>query len=90
MRSPTQLVIVVVQGFQKDAGVGTVAAMMLPYGVSISVAWILLVSRLGIARAAFGARLKEAPMRRVLNRRVARRTGWHLQALRVKPPPCSR
>jgi aminobenzoyl-glutamate transport protein len=30
------------QRYQKDAGVGSVVAMMLPYGVAISASWILL------------------------------------------------
>lgn len=34
--------IVAAQRYQKDAGVGTVAAMMLPYRVAISVVRILL------------------------------------------------
>jgi aminobenzoyl-glutamate transport protein len=36
------LIVVFAQRYQKDAGVGTVVAMMLPYGVAISVVWILL------------------------------------------------
>jgi aminobenzoyl-glutamate transport protein len=36
------LIVVFAQRYQKDAGVGTVVAMMLPYCVAISVAWILL------------------------------------------------
>jgi aminobenzoyl-glutamate transport protein len=36
------LIVVFAQRYQNDAGVGTVVAMMLPYGVAISVAWILL------------------------------------------------
>jgi aminobenzoyl-glutamate transport protein len=36
------LIVVFAQRYQKDAGVGTVVAMMLPYGAAISVVWILL------------------------------------------------
>lgn len=36
------LIVVFAQRYQKDAGVGTVVAMMLPYAVAISVVWILL------------------------------------------------
>jgi aminobenzoyl-glutamate transport protein len=36
------LIVVFAQRYQKDAGVGTVVAMMLPYGFAISVVWILL------------------------------------------------
>jgi aminobenzoyl-glutamate transport protein len=36
------LIVVFAQRYQKDAGVGTVVAMMLPYGFAISVIWILL------------------------------------------------
>jgi aminobenzoyl-glutamate transport protein len=36
------LIVVFAQRYQKDAGVGTVVAMMLPYGVAISIVWILL------------------------------------------------
>jgi aminobenzoyl-glutamate transport protein len=36
------LIVVFAQRYQKDAGVGTVVAMMLPYCVVISVVWILL------------------------------------------------
>jgi aminobenzoyl-glutamate transport protein len=36
------LIVVFAQRYQKEAGVGTVVAMMLPYGVAISVVWILL------------------------------------------------
>jgi aminobenzoyl-glutamate transport protein len=36
------LIVVFAQRYQKDAGVGTVVAMMLPYAVAISAVWILL------------------------------------------------
>lgn len=36
------LIVVFAQRYQKDAGVGTVVAMMLPYCIAISVVWILL------------------------------------------------
>jgi aminobenzoyl-glutamate transport protein len=36
------LIVVFAQRYQKEAGVGTVVAMMLPYGAAISVVWILL------------------------------------------------
>ncbi|HEY2000681.1 MAG TPA: AbgT family transporter [Acidobacteriaceae bacterium] len=36
------LIVVFAQRYQKDAGVGTVVAMMLPYGFAISIVWILL------------------------------------------------
>ncbi|HMD63777.1 MAG TPA: AbgT family transporter [Stellaceae bacterium] len=36
------LIVVFAQRYQKDAGVGTVVAMMLPYGFAISVVWIVL------------------------------------------------
>ena len=36
------LIVVFAQRCQKDAGVGTVVAMMLPYCIAISVVWILL------------------------------------------------
>ena len=36
------LIVVFAQRYQKDAGVGTVVAMMLPYGVAISFVWVLL------------------------------------------------
>ena len=36
------LIVVFAQRYQKDAGVGTVVAMMLPYCVAISVVWIIL------------------------------------------------
>jgi len=36
------LIVVFAQRYQKDAGVGTVVAMMLPYCVAISVVWIVL------------------------------------------------
>jgi aminobenzoyl-glutamate transport protein len=36
------LIVVFAQRYQKDAGVGNVVAMMLPYGVAISIVWILL------------------------------------------------
>ena len=36
------LIVVFAQRYQKDAGVGTVVAMMLPYCIGISVVWILL------------------------------------------------
>ncbi|MEZ4613238.1 MAG: AbgT family transporter [Caldilineaceae bacterium] len=32
----------VAQRYQKDAGLGTVVALMLPYSVAIALAWILL------------------------------------------------
>lgn len=36
------LIVVFAQRYQKEAGIGTVVAMMLPYAVAISVVWILL------------------------------------------------
>jgi aminobenzoyl-glutamate transport protein len=36
------LIVVFAQRYEKEAGVGTVVAMMLPYGVAISIVWILL------------------------------------------------
>jgi len=36
------LIVTFAQRYDKDAGVGTVIAMMLPYGVAVSVVWILL------------------------------------------------
>lgn len=35
-------VLTIVQRYQKDAGIGTVIALMLPYTLAIAVAWILL------------------------------------------------
>ncbi len=35
-------VLTIVQRYQKDAGIGTVVALMLPYSIFIAVAWILL------------------------------------------------
>ncbi|MEZ4557569.1 MAG: AbgT family transporter [Caldilineaceae bacterium] len=34
-------VVTVAQRYQKDAGLGTVVALMLPYSVAIALAWIL-------------------------------------------------
>lgn len=36
------LIVTLARRYDKDAGVGTVIAMMLPYGVAVSVVWILL------------------------------------------------
>ena len=36
------LIVVFAQRYDKNAGVGTVVAMMLPYAVVVSVVWILL------------------------------------------------
>jgi aminobenzoyl-glutamate transport protein len=36
------LIVVFAQRYDKQAGVGTVIAMMLPYGLAVSVVWILL------------------------------------------------
>ena len=36
------LIVTLAQRYDKNAGVGTVIAMMLPYGVAVSVVWILL------------------------------------------------
>jgi aminobenzoyl-glutamate transport protein len=36
------LIVLFAQRYQKEAGAGTVVAMMLPYAVTISVVWILL------------------------------------------------
>jgi aminobenzoyl-glutamate transport protein len=36
------LIVVFAQRYGKEAGVGTVVAMMLPYAVAVSVVWILL------------------------------------------------
>jgi aminobenzoyl-glutamate transport protein len=36
------LIVTIAQRYDKDTGVGTVIAMMLPYGVAVSVVWILL------------------------------------------------
>jgi aminobenzoyl-glutamate transport protein len=37
------LIVVFAQRYDKEAGVGTVVAMMLPYAVSVSIVWILLL-----------------------------------------------
>src|SRR5262245_55266313 len=36
------LIVVFAQRYDKNAGVGTIIAMMLPYGVAVSIVWILL------------------------------------------------
>jgi aminobenzoyl-glutamate transport protein len=36
------LIVAFAQRYDKQAGVGTVIAMMLPYGVAVSIVWILL------------------------------------------------
>jgi len=36
------LIVVFAQRYDKEAGVGTVVAMMLPYAVAVSIVWILL------------------------------------------------
>ena len=36
------LIVTFAQRYDKNAGVGTVIAMMLPYGVAVSVVWTLL------------------------------------------------
>jgi aminobenzoyl-glutamate transport protein len=50
------LIVVFAQRYQKDAGVGTVVAMMLPYGVAISVVWILLFLAWEILGLPYGPR----------------------------------
>jgi aminobenzoyl-glutamate transport protein len=35
-------IVVVAKRYQKDAGIGTIVALMLPYVLFIAVAWILL------------------------------------------------
>ena len=37
------LIVTFVQRYQKDAGVGTVIALMLPYAVVLTVVWTLLL-----------------------------------------------
>ena len=34
--------VTIAQRYQKDAGIGTIIALMLPYAVTIAIAWILL------------------------------------------------
>jgi len=36
------LIVTLAQRYDEKAGVGTIIAMMLPYGVAVSVVWILL------------------------------------------------
>jgi aminobenzoyl-glutamate transport protein len=48
------LVVTFAQRYQKQAGVGTVIAMMLPYGVAVSVVWILLFLAWEILGLPFG------------------------------------
>jgi aminobenzoyl-glutamate transport protein len=48
------LIVVFAQRYQKDAGVGTVVAMMLPYCVAISVVWIALFLAWELAGVPFG------------------------------------
>ncbi len=55
------LIVVFAQRYQKEAGIGTVVAMMLPYAVAISVVWILLFSGLGNARPALRSGLTLGP-----------------------------
>jgi len=35
-------IVTFAQRYDKNAGIGTVIAMMLPYGVAVSIVWILL------------------------------------------------
>jgi aminobenzoyl-glutamate transport protein len=51
------LIVTFAQRYDKNAGVGTIIAMMLPYGVAGLGRLDFVVSRLGIARACFWANL---------------------------------
>ena len=48
--------VTIAQRYQKDAGIGTIIALMLPYAVIIAVVWIAAVRRLVPARHAARAR----------------------------------
>jgi aminobenzoyl-glutamate transport protein len=48
------LIVVFAQRYDKEAGVGTVVAMMLPYAVAVSVVWILLFLAWEAFRLPFG------------------------------------
>ena len=37
------LIVVFAQKYQKDAGVGTIVALMLPYTIAITIAWVILL-----------------------------------------------
>ena len=48
------LIVTFAQRYDKNAGVGTVIAMMLPYGVAVSVIWIALFLAWEILGLPFG------------------------------------
>jgi aminobenzoyl-glutamate transport protein len=48
------LIVTLAQRYDKNAGVGTVIAMMLPYGVAVSVVWILLFLIWELLRLPYG------------------------------------
>ena len=48
------LIVTFAQRYDKNAGVGTIIAMMLPYGVAVSVVWILLFLAWETLRLPFG------------------------------------
>jgi hypothetical protein len=56
------LIVVFAQRYDKQAGVGTVIAMMLPYGLAVSVVWILLFLVWEVLGLPFGPGLQEAPI----------------------------
>ena len=60
------MIVTFAQKYQKDAGVGTVIALMLPYVVILCVLWTLLLIGLVPARPALGARLSAASAPRPL------------------------
>ncbi len=52
------LIVTFAHKYQKDAGVGTVVALMLPYVIIVFVVWTVLLAVWQIFRAALGARLR--------------------------------
>ena len=48
------LIVTLAQRYDKNAGVGTVIAMMLPYGVAVTVVWILVFLAWELLRLPFG------------------------------------
>jgi len=53
------LIVIFAQRYDKNASVGTLVAMMLPYAVALSIVWILLFLVRELLRLPYGPRVSK-------------------------------
>ena len=59
-------IVLVAQRYKKDAGIGTIISLMIPYTVIVLVTWLVVLRRLVPARHPDGPRLPDQAVRAAL------------------------